>query len=445
MTGMGSLALSFGRAAWWARVMIVVWAGLGLMACKSPAAKPGPERPVASSSARSPSSALPALPAELPLPAFAPGSAEHGKQLVSQFECNRCHEGTGLSAPTLDKDCVRCHEQIATDRFKASQVKLAKWKPHVMPYRDVPSLSDMAGRLRPAWVAEYLLRPHDLRPNLAQTMPRLKLTPEQARDIATYLTTAAGDAATPKDPPVAVSRDAAHIGRGKQLMSERGCVGCHEMSGSGLPPPARAEPAIRTLGLAPDLRFARRRAEPASILRWLLDPTKVKHDAAMPNLALAPEDARDLAAFVSFAELAPPPARPSLPRLPVLTRKVGFDEVNERVFAVTCRHCHTNPDIADGDGGPGNTGGFGFQARKIDFSSYQGIQSGGIDAAGQRVSLFEKTSEGLPRLVAALVARAREDEGVVSDEVRGMPLGLPALSAEQIQLVESWVDQGRGI
>lgn len=417
-----------------AAVVAATLATLGLLAgCKSPpSSKPAPEK--------TPSSAAPATAApERVLPAFEAGSAERGKQLVAEFECHRCHEGTGLAAPKLDQDCVRCHEQIATDKFKASPAKLAKWKPHVMPYRDVPSLSSMAGRLRPAWVMDYLLHPHDLRPNLTQTMPRLKLSAEQARDIATYLTSGATAPATAAQ----VTADEARIAHGKQLMSERGCVACHQMSGSGLPLPAKPEQAIRTLGLAPDLRFARQRSEPSAILRWLLDPAQVKHDSAMPNLGLRPEDARDLAAFVSFAELAPAPAKASPARLPLLARKVGFDEVNERVFAVTCRHCHTNPDIADGDGGPGNTGGFGFKPRKIDFSSYQGIQSGGIDAAGQRVSLFEKLSDGTPRLVAALLARAREDAGVVSDEVRGMPLGLPALSSEQIQLVESWVDQGR--
>jgi mono/diheme cytochrome c family protein len=286
---------------------------------------------------------------------------------------------------------------------------------------------------------DYLLHPHDLRPHLTQTMPRLKLSEAQARDIATYLTaTSPAPAAAP-----AVTAVPAQVLRGKQLMSERGCVACHQMTGSGLTSPAPTEATLRALSLAPDLRFARRRAEPAALVRWLLNPTQVKPDTTMPNLALSEGDARDLAAFLSFGELQAPPAKAAAPRLPVLSRKVGFDEVNEKVFAVTCRHCHTNPDTADGDGGPGNTGGFGFSARKIDFSSYQGIQSGGVDAAGQRVSLFEKTSAGLPRLVAALVARGREDAGEVSEEVRGMPLGLPPLSAEQIQLVESWVDQGR--
>jgi cytochrome c5 len=421
-----------------ALVVIATWAGLALAAgCKSPPSQPGPDKPIASTGPALVGSRAPEH--EPALPAFAPGNAERGKQLVAEFECHRCHEGTGLQAPKLDQDCVRCHEQIATDKFKASPAKLAKWKPNVMPYRDVPSLSSMSGRLRPAWVMDYLLHPHDLRPNLAQTMPRLKLTSEQARDIATYLTNARGDSA----PMAEVSRDAARIAHGKQLVVERGCTGCHEMRGAGFSAPAKTDPVVRSLGLAIDLRFARRRAEPSAILRWLLDPSKVKHDTAMPSLQLGLEDARDLAAFVSYGELQALPEPQPLSRLPVLSRKVGFEEVNERVFAVTCRHCHTNPDAADGDGGPGNTGGFGFKPRKIDFSSYQGIQSGGIDASGQRVSLFTKTSEGLPLLVASLIARVREDQRVVSDEVRGMPLGLPALSAEQIQLVESWVEQGR--
>ena len=75
-----------------------------------------------------------------------------------------------------------------------------------MPYRDVPSLTDLGARLRPGWVMNYLLHPHDLRPNLAQTMPRLDLSVEQARDIATYLTQAA-----PSSLASAITREAKHV------------------------------------------------------------------------------------------------------------------------------------------------------------------------------------------------------------------------------------------
>lgn len=404
-----------------------------LAACQSsPTTSPRPEK--AKSVGFRPGSAATAVVAA----AFEPGDAARGKALVGEFECHRCHSGTGQPPARLDQDCVGCHEQIATDKFRAAPSKLAKWKPHIQPYRDVPSLGELGKRLRPAWVRDYLLHPHDLRPNLAQNMPRLAISTDQATDIATYLTAVEGPT-----PSVPVSAAPAHVARGKELLTERGCVGCHRVSGAGLSDPPRTQPAPRTLGLAPDLRFARERSEPAAISRWLTDPTQVKHDTAMPNLHLAADEVRDLTAFLSFGELAPPPrAEPAL-RLPVLERRVGFDEVNERVFAVTCRHCHTNPDSAGGDGGPGNTGGFGFKPRKIDFSSYQGIQSGGVDARGERVSLFAPTKEGVPLLVAALLARGRETLGRESEEVRGMPLGLPPLSAEQIQLVESWVAQGR--
>jgi cytochrome c5 len=418
------------------RRQFIAWMGLALVvACKSPSGPPpAPDKPKIHGGVRPGSDAVAA-----PLEVFEPGDGANGKALVAEFECNRCHAGTGLAAPKLDQDCVQCHEQIATDKFKTNSAKLAQWKTHVMPYRDVPSLTDLGARLRPAWVRDYLLHPRDLRPNLAQTMPRLPLSVAQARDIATYLTqSASGEPAA-----AVVTAEPAHLARGKQLLSERGCVGCHQISGAGLASPPKSEPAPRTLGLAPDLRFARERAEPSRIARWLLDPTRVKHDAAMPNLKLDAQDARDLAAFLSFGELEPSAPPRVFTRLPPLERKVGFDEVNQRVFAVTCRHCHTNPDLADGDGGPGNTGGFGFKPRRIDFSSYQGIQSGGVNERGERVSLFAPTKDGLPRLVAALVARHREADGQESDEVRGMPLGLPALSAQQIQLVESWVTQGR--
>ena len=59
------------------------------------------------------------------------------------------------------------------------------------------------------------------------------------------------------------------------------------------------------------------------------------------------------------------------------------------------------------------------------------------------MSVFAPTKDGTPRLVAALIARQKEEAGQIDPEVRGMPLGLPALTAEQVQIVESWIAQGR--
>src|SRR4249920_3535379 len=94
-------------------------AALASFGCRSPQHTPTPEKPRAAL----PNTSAALLAASPPAP-FEPGSAEHGKALVAEHECNRCHAGTGLSAPKLERDCVGCHEQIATDKFVAKPDKL---------------------------------------------------------------------------------------------------------------------------------------------------------------------------------------------------------------------------------------------------------------------------------------------------------------------------------
>src|SRR4029079_7358735 len=99
-------------------------------------------------------------------------------------------------------------------------------------------------------------------------------------------------------------------------------------------------------------------------------PKALSPDRAMTESTPAPTDARDIAAYILTAPLAAPEARPAPPRLPPLERKVSYDEVSKKGFRRTCWHCHGEPDYAAGDGGPGNTGGFGFKARGVNFVDY---------------------------------------------------------------------------
>jgi hypothetical protein len=163
----------------------------------------------------------------------------------------------------------------------------------------------------------------------------------------------------------------------------------------------------------------------------------------MPATGLSREEATDVAAYLLRTPLEPSETSPAPRRLPILERKVSYGEVDEKVFRITCRHCHADADVALGDGGPGNTGGFGFQPRKINLSTYAAINAGYLDKAGERQSLFAKLEDGTPFLVATLLARQAEEVGHPSNAVRGMPLGLPSVSPEQVQLVESWIAQGR--
>ena len=366
----------------------------------------------------------------------------HALALLERFECSRCHEGTGLPAATADRDCVSCHREIRDGRFRGPPAELKRWRAHVHSLLVTPSLQASAARLRRAWVAEFLREPHDVRPNLPATMPRLAISTAEAAAIAAQLVPDERLEPEPAGDPAS----------GATLYVELRCARCHRFSGGPLPPahagpselgvPSR-ELAGDAIALAPDLAFARTRLQPGRVVAWLRDPSALAPGTLMPSHALSEPQARDLATFLLTTPLQPRPPRALPARLPPLRRAVRWDEVNAAVFAKVCRHCHAAPHLARGDGGPGNTGGFGFAPRGLDLSSYEGISSGSLDDLGERRSVFAALPDGTPRLLAHLLARASEEAGTAVEAVRGMPLGLPALGPAQIQLVETWIAQDR--
>lgn len=377
--------------------------------------------------------------------ASAPGNAAHGKELIASHECNRCHGGLGSAAEPA-KDCVQCHVDIVAGKPIAKPEALAKWKPIVAPLTEVPSLHATDARFTRAFLESFLAKPHDLRPALVQTMPRFDLSRQDIKDIAAYLVSS-------EDPPR--GKVEGDLANGRALLDSKGCGTCHVMSGVGpltasvIPVPVNGKTMLRSKQLAPDLRYARDRFTPAKMIAWLKDPPAIKADTTMPKIPLTDLEARDLTAYLFNAQLDPSPTPKPFERLPVLDRKVTFEEVDKKVFHRTCWHCHSDADFSIGDGGPGNSGGFGFKPRGLNLASYDGVAAGIKDkSSGARTSVLtvKKDAEGdaaLPILVRSLVARHAEEAGAETGEIRGMPMGMPPLSAEEIQLVESWIAQGR--
>jgi hypothetical protein len=354
-------------------------------------------------------------------------------ELIAKLECNRCHDIPNVAAAPRDKHCVACHRQILDGTFDGEPELVAKWRGRITSLPAVPSLAG-ADRLRRDWVRDFLLKPHDVRPELAAEMPRLALTSAQAEKLAAHL--------VPVDRATPVEGDAA---AGEQLYRNMGCARCHHFTGATVDDPKmhalgvqQPPPLDRAWRLAPDLRFARDRVQPTQLAAWMVEPRGL-----MPKLGVDAAQARDLAAFIVQTPLAALPRKPTATRLPRLERTVTWDEVEAKVFRNVCWHCHAVPDFARGDGGPGNSGGFGFAPRGLDVSSYSGISAGSLDDQGEPRSVFAALPDGTPRIVAHLLARHAEASGAVVDGIRGMPLGLPPLPLEEIQLVDSWIAQGR--
>jgi cytochrome c2 len=344
------------------------------------------------------------------------GDAERGRALFVSMECARCHTREDVSAPPPDRDCAGCHRRIHDGTFDAPAPVLARWRAHITDLVEVPSLDGCDKRLSRDWVAGFLRSPHDLRPSLEATMPRLAIDERAAADLATFLVPSA------PVPSVLIEGD---IARGRAAVERLACARCHAEGGDPL---------------APDLRFTRDRWQHGALVRWLRDPASMRPGTRMP--AVAEQDVDAIAAYLLRGEIEAP-ARPApTVRLPLLDRPVSFEEVRERVLRRSCWHCHSDAELALGDGGPGNTGGLGFEGRGVDLSDYEGVMAGSIEH-GVRRSIFRPDTSGDPILIAVLRARADEERGVVRDDLRGMPLGLPSLDAEQIQLVETWIAQGR--
>lgn len=358
--------------------------------------------------------------------------------LLARYQCSRCHDGTGQPPAPLEKHCVHCHQSILGGTFSAPPIELARWQKNLISLRAVPSLAAIGKRLQRKWVASFLLKPMDLRPALPATMPRLNISPREAELLSRYLV----PAEAPLPPP---SKEG--MAAGRVLLDTLGCGTCHQFTGVA---PAKPAPVAipskdfaTALLLAPDLRYTRERFQPGALAAWLRAPAAQKPDTLMPTIAMTASQAEQLAAYLLYAPLAPPTAAPIPQRLPILSRRVGFEEVNAAVFRRTCWHCHSSADYAMGDGGPGNTGGFGFRPRGLNLASYPDVAAGSLDDHGERRSIFLPVSDGTPRLLAHLLARQQEEVGKTIPGIRGMPLGLPALSPQQLQLVESWIAQGR--
>jgi hypothetical protein len=202
----------------------------------------------------------------------------------------------------------------------------------------------------------------------------------------------------------------------------------------------------------------------------LADPRALRPDALMPKLALSDAERADVLGALFHLPLPLPPAHEAPPRLPPLARKVRFAEVQEAILKKTCIHCHAEDSRNLGVGGPGSSGGFGYAGTGLVLTSYARVLAGSqrqptpspelarlledpfgpLGPAGPRGahrSIFRPVEDGpmkdTPLLVAQLRARQLEEAGEVVPGVVGMPLGLPALTPEELQLVESWVAQGR--
>ena len=173
-----------------------------------------------------------------PLPKQNPGNVDHGKELFETRGCLACHsigEGDDLQGGTFAANLTREGE-------KANYDYLVRWihnaRQRTRPYcpyekKDIGPEDYAKKGLPYQWDLQHSQCPndgHELQVQNMTVMPSLRLSVEDAQDIASYLMTqkkqepsSYADASFMDDPKL---KD-----EGKRWVRHYGCAGCHEISG----------------------------------------------------------------------------------------------------------------------------------------------------------------------------------------------------------------------
>ena len=141
-----------------------------------------------------------------------------------------------------------------------------------------PDLSGAGDKLRPEWLAGFLMRPATIRPWLGARMPGFRLDEAELRALVGFI----GELRESKVVPLVEQRrfagtiSEANVRAGRRLASREflSCSSCHI---------GEEQPEGNPDEWAPDLRGAGRRLNPDWIVRWFQDPERLSPGTKMPN------------------------------------------------------------------------------------------------------------------------------------------------------------------
>jgi mono/diheme cytochrome c family protein len=273
----------------------------------------------------------------------------------NRFGCTFCHGGQGVGltvekahgeednwpVPRVPHDyvqglCLGCHEtpfQLAGAEkaeqgrrifmengcFGCHQTRtMENLPPASSPFEGVGVKIENA-----AWVHQWIKEPQGMRPRTR--MPTFRLKEEEIRHIVSYLS-AKKEIERPltAGPPAGAS-----AGRGKDLFSEKGCIGCHSVE-RGDPTGSRLVPNLADAGFK--LSFA-------WISAWLESPLALSDQTPMPTLVLTSPERWDIALYLK--SLKPEETAQLLEQAAVQGTGEGDPEQGKRLVQLLgCYGCH---------------------------------------------------------------------------------------------------------
>ncbi len=315
------------------------------------------------------------------------------KHPVEKFGCTSCHQGQGrvlrkeqahafnekfwetpmLPVKYTEAACGKCHRYEMNlpgapklSRGKQLYYALGCWGCHdAKGYEDIPvslksfapSLTHIAEKTNPEWLFRWLKNPRDWSPKTR--MPFFYLNDDEAWALVAYLLHASRVAQGQAEPKLLTLQESygtqplrltkrypgGNPQRGRQLVREVGCLGCHQVDGLGGPKErAKGTRVLGSYDFGPNLsKVGSKIVNPDWLYNWLLNPKAVDPAAKMPNMRLTEQEAADITAFLLTLRdksSVQPVAFRSVPQLdnPELIEK-GF----RLIVNYGCHGCHNIP------------------------------------------------------------------------------------------------------
>jgi len=227
-----------------------------------------------------------------------------------QSQCRKCHQP---ELPTLQFASTVAHGQQLFQTLGCPGCHLVQG--YEQQDKVGPDLRRVASKVDPTWLVEWIKAPNEYWP--ATKMPNFLLSWEEAEAAAAYLLSASASYAGARYPG---NGDAEG---GKKIVEEIGCLGCHQINGTGNP-------------FAPDLSRVGGKVNADWLFTWVKHPQDYQPKTLMPNFRLTDEQAAHVTAYLMT--LGGKTERPGV------AQKLADDKVaeagNRLIGRYGCYGCH---------------------------------------------------------------------------------------------------------
>ena len=157
-------------------------------------------------------------------------------------------------------------------------------------------LTAEGSKVKHDWLVDYLVLSYTLRPILTDRMVVLKMTKDEAAQIAQAFDTFYLDPSIPEDPFKGQPAAANDPIEGKRVYDTLGCRACHILGAGG--------------GYyGPPLSEAGKRLKPGWVFKWLKGPQAWRADVRCPNYGLNDTDALRLTSYLDTLVKSPTPSK----------------------------------------------------------------------------------------------------------------------------------------